>query len=97
MLAIFWKQVGLFIQSNPSNRFLKKTVTLAMSMDSTSVLIRDEGWKHATAATLSTYDAEGNRLDTVYIGRMPEKGKIQAKRHLEKEVEAITTDIVNQH
>jgi len=68
----------------------KQAVTLAMSMDSTSVLIRKEGWRHATAATVSTYDAEGNRLDTVYIGRMPEKGKIQAKRLLEKEVEAIT-------
>jgi hypothetical protein len=68
----------------------KQAVTLAMSMDSTSVLIRKEGWKHATAATVSTYDAEGNRLDTIYIGRMPEKGKVQAKRSLEKEVEAIT-------
>ena len=67
----------------------KKAVTLAMSMDSTSVLIRKKGWKHATAATVSTYDAKGNRLDTVYIGRMPEKGKTQAKRLLEKEVEAI--------
>jgi len=68
----------------------KKAMTLAMSMDSTSVLIRKEGWRHATAATISTYDAEGNRLDTVYIGRMPEKGKGQAKRLLEKEVEVIT-------
>ena len=68
----------------------KQAVTLAMSMDSTSVLIRKKGWRHATAATVSTYDAEGNRLDTVYIGRMPEKGKTQAKRLLEKEVEAIT-------
>ncbi len=68
----------------------KQTVTLAMSMDSTSILIRKEGWRHATAATVSTYDAEGDRLDTIYIGRMPEKGKVQAKRSLEKEVEAIT-------
>ena len=68
----------------------KQAVTLAMSMDSTSVLIRKEGWRHATAATVSTYDAEGSRLDTVYIGRMPEKGKTQAKGLLEKEVEAIT-------
>jgi hypothetical protein len=66
----------------------KQAVTLAMSMDSTSVLIRKQGWKHATAATVSTYDAKGNRLSTVYIGRMPEKGKTQAKRLLEKEVES---------
>ena len=64
-------------------------VTLAMSIDSTSIHIRREGWRHATAATISTYDAEGNRLDTVYIGRMPETGKIKAKHMLEKEVEAI--------
>ncbi|MCJ7686773.1 MAG: hypothetical protein MUO68_21030, partial [Desulfobacteraceae bacterium] len=68
----------------------KQAVTLAMSMDSTSVLTRKEKWKHATAVTVSTYDAEGNRLDTVYIGRMPEEGKTQAKRLLEKEVETIT-------
>jgi hypothetical protein len=70
----------------------KQAVTLAMSLDSTSVLVREQGWKHATAATVSTYDAKGKRLDTVYIGRMPEKGKIQAKRLLEKEVESIARD-----
>ena len=53
-------------------------------------MIRKEGWKHATAATVSTYDSEGKRIDTVYIGRMPEKEKTQAKRLVEKEVEAIT-------
>ncbi len=70
----------------------KQAVTLAMSLDSTSVLVRKQGWKHATAATVSTYDAKGNRLETVYIGRMPEKGKTQAKRLLEKEVESISRD-----
>jgi hypothetical protein len=65
-----------------------KTVTLAMSIDSTSVNIRSQGWRHATAATVSTYDTQGNRLDTVYIGRMPETAKRQAKRLLEKEVTA---------
>jgi len=68
----------------------EQAITLAMSMDSTSVSIRKEGWKHATAATVTPYDAEGSRLDTVYIGRMPEEGKIQVKRLLEKEVEAVT-------
>ena len=65
----------------------EEAVTLAMSMDSTSVNVRREGWRHATAATISTYDAQGNRLDTVYIGRMPETGKTKAKRMLEREVE----------
>jgi len=68
----------------------EEAVTLAMSIDSTSVNIRREGWHHASAATVSTYDARGNRLDTVYIGRMPETGKTKAKRMLEREVEAKT-------
>jgi hypothetical protein len=66
----------------------EKAVSLAISMDSTCILIRREGWRHAVAATLSTYDAQGNRLDTVYIGRMPETGKAEIKRMLEKEVAA---------
>lgn len=65
-----------------------EAVTLAMSIDSTSVNIRKQGWCHATAATISTYDKKGSRLDTAYIGRMPETGKRQAKRLLEKEVSA---------
>lgn len=65
-----------------------EAVSLAMSIDSTSVNIRRQGWRHATAATLSTYDDDGNRLDTIYIGRMPETAKRQAKRLLEKEVQA---------
>jgi len=66
----------------------KEAVTLGISIDSTSVLIKKEGWRHATAATVSSYDVDGNRLDTVYIGRMPEKGKRKIKELLEREVEA---------
>jgi len=69
----------------------EETAILSMSIDSTSVLIRHERWRHATTATVSAYDAQGNRLNTVYIGRMPGKVKTQAKRLLEKEVEAIMT------
>lgn len=90
--------VGHFLESSDflnkvrsEEKVSEEAVTLAMSIDSTSVLIRREGWRHATAATVSKYDAQGNRLDTVYIGRMPEKGKTQAKHILEKEVEAIMT------
>ena len=66
----------------------EEAVTLAMSIDSTSVQIRKEGWRQATAATVSIYDAQGIRLDTVYIGRMPEGEKTKTKRMIEEEVEA---------
>lgn len=41
----------------------KITITLAISIDATSVLIKKEGLKYATAATISTYDVDGNRLN----------------------------------
>jgi hypothetical protein len=88
--------VGRFLEENDfldtmssQEKVPGEAATLAMSMDSTSVNVRHEGWRHATAATVTLYDSEGNRLNTVYIGRMPEKGKITAKRMLDKEVEAI--------
>ncbi len=65
-----------------------EAVTLAISLDSTSVHIRQKGWKHATAATVSVYDTDGKRLDTIYVGRMPEAGKRKIKRLLEKEAQA---------
>ncbi len=62
----------------------EEATALAIRIDSASNLIRREGWRHATGATVSTYDVQGNRLDTVYIGRMPETGKIKAKRDARK-------------
>ena len=88
------KYVGDFLENNdylkPINSqedVSKNAVTLGISMDSTSVLIKKEGWKQATAATVSSYDSGGERLETVYIGRMPEDKKRKAKIILEKEVE----------
>jgi hypothetical protein len=85
--------MGHFIETNgiPDEVTTNETVTLnavtlSISIDSTCINIVDEGWKHATAATVSTYDAAGKRLDTVYIGCMPEKGKRTIKSLLEKEV-----------
>jgi hypothetical protein len=87
--------VGNFLKANDfldiihsEEEVPEEAVTLAMSIDSTCILIRGGGWRHATAATVSTYNAQGGRMDTVYIGRMPETGKNKAKHMLEREVEA---------
>lgn len=66
-----------------------ESVILALSLDATSVLIKKEGWKQAAAATISTYNKDGNRLETIYLGRMPEKNKINIKKLLREEVDSI--------
>lgn len=85
----FLEKSDFLVRAHSEEEVSSDTVTLAISIDATSILIRKEGWRHATAATVSTYDREGNRLDTIYIGRMPETGKKQIKVLLEKEVHTI--------
>jgi hypothetical protein len=84
----FLETSDFFYMIHAEETIPKEAVTLGISIDSTSVLIKKEGWRHAAAATVSSYDVDGNRLDTVYIGRMPEKGKRKIKELLEREVEA---------
>lgn len=90
--------IGKFLEDNDffslihsDEQVSSEAVTLAISMDATSILLKGEGWRHATAATISTYNAEGDRLDTIYIGRMPETGKRRIKTLLEKEVQTKMT------
>lgn len=67
----------------------KEAVILAISLDATSVLIKKEGWKQAAAGTITTYNQNGDRLHTIYLGRMPEKNKINIKKLLNEEVDSI--------
>ena len=43
-------------------------------------------WREAACGTVSFHDAEGKRLKTLYLGRMPESGKVTLKAQLASEV-----------
>ena len=45
-------------------------------------------WHEATVGTVSYWDADGNRLSTTYVGRMPESGQGTAASELEQELHA---------
>jgi hypothetical protein len=49
-------------------------------------------WHEASVATLACFDAEGKRLKTTYVGRMPEPGKATAVALLEKELMAVVSE-----
>ena len=68
-------------------------VTASVSLDGVMVALRaGEGgcaeacWREASCGTVSFHDAKGTRLKTLYLGRMPESGKIRLKAQLASEV-----------
>ena len=46
-------------------------------------------WHEASVATLAFFDADGRRLKTTYVARMPEAGKATTVDTLEKELHAV--------
>ena len=63
--------------------------TLVFSMDGAYILMQEDGWREAMVGTLSCYDAEGNRLHSLYLGAPPEYGKDTFKQRFEKEIQRI--------
>lgn len=49
--------------------------TLALGLDGTCAFFCDEGQKQCMVGTITMYDSEGERLDTIYLGQAPEVGK----------------------
>ena len=67
--------------------------TASVSLDGVMVPLRpgEDGrakasWREAARGTVSFHDAEGKRLKTLYLGRMPESGKLTLKAQLASEV-----------
>ena len=62
---------------------------VVISVDALSFNLRNEGYKQATAATISLLDARGERLETIKLGEMPQEGKATIMDRVEREVRAI--------
>ena len=67
--------------------------TASVSLDGVMVPLRpgEDGrakasWREAACGTVSFHAAEGKRLKTLYLGRMPESGKLTLKAQLASEV-----------
>ena len=75
---------------------LREGGAVAVSLDGVMVAMKDakrvdgsSGYQEAGCGTLTTCDAEGERLETVYVGRMPQPCKEALKKTLCAELEAV--------
>ena len=86
-----------------SSAILPAAVVAAVSLDGIMVPLRpgedgrkDAAWREASCGTVSVHDADGERLHTIYPGRMPETGKVSLKAEILAEVahiQAVRPDI----
>ncbi len=63
--------------------------TVSIGLDGTTIHLREQGYREAMAGTVTLYDAEGERLHTIYIGASPEYGKSTFLQRMEREIEHI--------
>jgi hypothetical protein len=64
----------------------EKVSTIGISLDGTCVLMREDGWRQAMVGSISFYDAQGERLNSIYVAESPEYGKEGFYAKFQKEI-----------
>ena len=54
-----------------------------------ALLLHEDGWRVAMAGTIAFYDAQGERLHTIYAGATPEYGKEKFHTKFHREVDRV--------
>lgn len=63
--------------------------TISLSLDGTCILMREDGYREAMTGNVSLYNAEGDRVHTIYVGAAPEYGKQLFQERLQREIDRI--------
>jgi hypothetical protein len=63
--------------------------SVAVGLDGTCMLLREDGWRQAMCGSISLYGKDGERLHTIYAGASPEYGKETFRERLDREVERV--------
>lgn len=69
--------------------FDRPCASIAIGVDGTCMLLQEEGWRLAMTGTIAFYDAQGERLHTIYAGATPEYGKEKFHVKFRREVERV--------
>jgi hypothetical protein len=69
--------------------FERPCASIAIGVDGTCMLLQEDGWRLAMTGTIAFYDAQGERLHTIYTGATPEYGKEKFHTKFCREVERV--------
>ena len=69
--------------------FERPCASIAIGVDGTCMLLQEDGWRVAMTGTIAFYDAQGERLHTIYTGATPEYGKEKFHDKFRREVERV--------
>jgi hypothetical protein len=61
--------------------------SVSVGLDGTCMHLSEDGWRETMVGTLGFYDADGQRLHTIYLGATPEYGKATFLERMTREVE----------
>ncbi len=70
-------------------QFEHPCASIAIGVDGTCMLLQEDGWRVAMTGTIAFYDAQGERLHTIYAGATPEYGKEKFHAKFQREVERV--------
>jgi hypothetical protein len=69
--------------------FERPCASIAIGVDGTCMLLQEDGWREAMTGTIAFYDAQGERLHTIYAGATPEYGKEKFHTRFRREVDRV--------
>lgn len=69
--------------------FDRPVASASVGVDGTCLLMVENGWRVAMTGTIALYDAQGERLHTIYLGAVPEYGKEQFHARFASELERV--------
>ncbi len=70
-------------------QFEHPCASIAIGVDGTCMLLQEDGWRVAMTGTIAFYDAQGERLHTIYASATPEYGKEKFHAKFQREVERV--------
>ena len=67
----------------------RPVASVSLGLDGTCILMHEDGWREAMCGSIALYDADGERLHTIYCAATPEYGKERFYEKFAREIQRV--------